>query len=310
LLPRVLRDVSRLDTRLSLLGTEMPFPILVAPTAYHRLADPEGEVATARGAGATGATLVVSSLSTTAIEEVAGAATGPLWFQLYVQTDRGFTRALVERVTAAGCKAICVTVDTPVWGARHRETRARFALPPGLDRPNLRPLGEQAAKADHLPKDGGIFHTLLDPTLTWREIEWLLSFARVPVLLKGILAPADADLAARAGVAGIIVSNHGARNLDTVPATVDALPGVIEAAAGRLPVLLDGGIRRGTDVLKALALGADAVLLGRAVLWGLAAGGSDGVAAILRLLARELEMSMALCGCRNLAEIDRATLMA
>ncbi len=306
--PRMLVDVSHLDLGTRLFGAEMPFPMLIAPTAYHRLADPDGEVATARGAGQVGATMVVSSLSTTAIEEIAAAATSPLWFQLYVQSDRGFTRELVERVTSAGCRALCVTVDTPVLGLRHREARARFALPPGLDRPNLRPLGQEAATTDHSPREGQIYHSLFDPTLSWKEIEWLLSLARVPVLLKGILSGEDAARAAEIGVAGVIVSNHGARNLDTVPATIEVLPEVVEAVAGRLPVLMDGGIRRGTDVLKALALGAQAVLLGRAVLWGLATGGADGVAGVLRLLARELQMAMALAGRRNLAEIDRTLL--
>jgi 4-hydroxymandelate oxidase len=309
--PRVLVDVSRIDTRVRLVGQDLAFPILLAPTAYHRLVHPEGERATARGAGAAGATLVVSSFATTAVEDVAAAATQPLWFQLYVQRDRAFTRDLVARAEAAGCRALCVTVDTPVLGPRDRESRARFVLPPGMERPNLAGAKAVGAAGDvraHRPVEGEIYSTVLDPTLTWKEIEWLQSVARVPVLLKGILDPEDADRAARMGVAGILVSNHGARNLDTAPATIDALPRVAEAVGGRTVVLVDGGIRRGTDVLKALALGAAAVLIGRPYLYGLALAGADGVARAVRILRTELEMAMALTGRPSLRDIDKSVL--
>lgn len=303
--PRVLRDVSRLDTTLELFGAELAHPILLAPAAYHRLAHPEGELATARGAGAAGATLVVSCLANTTIEEVAAAAGGPLWFQLYVQQDRCVTRDLVQRAEAAGCAAICITVDTPVLGSRYREVRDRFGLPEGLDRANLR--GSKGATASHVG-DSGLYSEVLDAALTWAGIDWIRSFAKVPILLKGILAPEDAALAVEHGVAGIIVSNHGARNLDTTPATIEALPGVVEAVDGRLPVLLDGGVRRGTDVIKALALGARAVLVGRPYLWGLAAAGAEGVAGVMKLLRTELLAAMALCGRPALAAIDRGVL--
>jgi 4-hydroxymandelate oxidase len=309
--PRVLVDVSRIDTRVRLVGQDLAFPILLAPTAYHRLVHPEGERATARGAGAAGATLVVSSFANTAVEDVAAAATQPLWFQLYVQRDRGFTRDLVSRAEAAGCRALCVTVDTPVLGPRDRESRAHFLLPPGMDRPNLagaKAVGIAGDVRAHRPVEGEIYSTVLDPTLTWKEIEWLQSVARVPVLLKGILNPEDADRAARMGVAGIVVSNHGARNLDTAPATIDALPRVADAVEGRTVVLVDGGIRRGTDVLKALALGAAAVLIGRPYLYGLALAGADGVARAVRILRTELEMAMALTGRPSLRDIDRGVL--
>jgi 4-hydroxymandelate oxidase len=309
--PRVLVDVSRIDTRLRLVGQDLAFPILLAPTAYHRLVHPEGERATARGAGAAGATLVVSSFATTAVEDVAAAATQPLWFQLYVQRDRGFTRDLVARAEAAGCRALCVTVDTPVLGPRDREAKVRFVLPPGMERPNLagaRAAGVAGDVRAHRPIEGEIYSTVLDPTLTWKEIEWLQSVARVPILLKGILNPEDAGRAAGTGVAGIIVSNHGARNLDTAPATIDALPRVAEAVAGRTALLVDGGIRRGTDVLKALALGAAAVLIGRPYLYGLALAGADGVARAVRILRTELEMAMALTGRPSLRDIDRSVL--
>ena len=303
--PRVLRDVSRLDTSTEVCGQKLNYPILLAPAAYHRMVHPDGEPATARAAGAAGATMVISSLATTAVEEIAAAATGPFWFQLYVQTDRAFTRDLVQRVEAAGCKAICITVDTPCLGTRNREMRDRFELTPGLDRANLR--GCQGATAGHFD-EGGVYSAVLDPSLTWEGIDWIRGFARVPIFLKGILAPEDARLAVEHGVAGIIVSNHGARNLDTTPATVEALPAVAEAVDGRLPILLDGGVRRGTDVVKALALGARAVLVGRPYLFGLAAAGAAGVEAVLRILVTELKAAMALCGQANVASIDRSVL--
>jgi 4-hydroxymandelate oxidase len=303
--PRVLVDVSRLDTRLTLFGQALDFPILLAPTAYHRIVHPDGEIATVRGAAAAGATAVISSFATTSIEDVAKAATGPLWFQLYVNKDRGFTRDLVQRAEAAGCRALCVTVDSPTTGLRHRETRARFALPPGLERSNLKGLVTGAGGATR--PEGSIYNVVLDPTLTWKDIEWLRGLTKVPVLIKGVLGPDDAARGAAAGV-GIIVSNHGARNLDGVPATIDALPRVADAVDGRVPILMDGGVRRGNDVLKALASGASAVLIGRPYLFGLAVQGADGVAKVVQILRREFEMSMALMGRRSLKEIDRSAL--
>jgi 4-hydroxymandelate oxidase len=306
--PRVLVDVSELDTRVTLFGQEHAFPILLAPTAYHRLAHPDGELATARGAGAAGATMVISSFATTGVEDIAHVAKSPLWFQLYAQTDHGFTRDLVQRAEAAGCRALCLTVDTPVAGARNREARVDFELPPGLSLPNLRGLKAASGGASHRPAELEIFSSILDPALSWKDIEWLRSFARIPLLVKGVLNPEDADRAVKAGVAGIVVSNHGGRNLDTVPATADALPLVAEKVAGRVPILVDGGIRRGTDVLKALALGANAVLIGRPYLYGLGAGGEAGVTKVVNILRREFEMAMALTGRTSIAGIDRSVL--
>jgi len=305
--PRVLRDVSRLDAAVELFGTRLAYPILLAPTAYHRLMHPEGELATARGAGAAGTVMVISSAANTTVEDIAAAATGPLWFQLYVQPDRDFTRDLVLRAEAAGCRAICLTVDSPVLGTRNRETRAGFRLPEGIDRANLR--GCKGARAGHFDA-GGVYSDELNAALTWDVLGWLRSFAKVPILLKGIMAAEDAALAVEHGADGIVVSNHGARNLDTTPATLEALPGVIEAVDGRLPVLLDGGIRRGTDVVKALALGARAVMIGRPAIWGLAAAGAEGVASVMQILRTELLAAMALCGCPTLAAIDRRVLWA
>lgn len=287
--PRVLVDVSKLDTRVRLFGQELPFPILLAPTGAQNFVHPEGELAVVRGAGAAQAILVISSSASMRVEDVARAATGTVWFQLYVQGDRAFTRDLVQRAEAAGCRALCVTVDSPTHGARNREVRARVELPE-RPLPNLQ---------------GGNY---LDPTLTWKDIDWLRSFAKTPVLLKGILNPDDAAIAVKAGVSGIVVSNHGGRNLDTVPATIDALPLVVEKVAGRIPVIVDGGVRRGTDVLKALALGATAVAIGRPYLYGLGVGGAQGVTRVVEILRREFEMAMRLTGRPSIASIDRAVL--
>jgi 4-hydroxymandelate oxidase len=287
--PRVLVDVSKLDTRVKLFGQELPFPILLAPTGAQGFVYPDGDLAVARGAGAARATLVISSSASLQVEEVARAATGPVWFQLYVQKDRGFTRDLVQRAEGAGCRALCVTVDSPTHGARNREERARAELPE-------RPLPNLKGKG------------YLDPTLTWKDIDWLRSFAKTPVLLKGILNPDDAAIAVKAGVAGIVVSNHGGRNLDTVPATISALPLVVAKVAGRIPVIVDGGIRRGTDVLKALALGATAVGIGRPYLYGLGVGGAEGVTRVVEILRREFEMAMMLTGRPTIASIDRSVI--
>jgi 4-hydroxymandelate oxidase len=304
--PKILVDVSNLDTRLTLFGQELPFPILLAPTAYHRLVHPEGEVATVRGAALAGATLIASMLATTTIEEMAKAATRPLWFQTYILKDRGFTRDLVQRAEGAGCKAICVTVDSPVVGVRNRDQRANFALPPEMGRANLKGLMRPGGNLR--PPEGDIYTPILDASLSWKEIDWLRSFARVPVLLKGVLNPDDAEQAVKAGASGIIVSNHGARNLDTVPATIDILSEVTERVAGRIPVLMDSGVRRGTDVLKALALGATAVLIGRPYLYGLGVAGPEGVRRVVNILQTEFRIAMALAGRPSLRSIDRSAL--
>ncbi len=308
--PRILVGVDQLDTRVTLFGHEHAFPILLAPTAEQELTHPEGELATARGANAAETSFVLSSFSTKSIEDVAAVAKLPFWFQLYAQSDHEFTRHLVERAQAAGAKALCLTVDTPVAGARNREERIHFALPPGLTLPNL--SGYKALGADnsgaHRPTGRDIFSKTLDAALSWKDVEWLRSFAKIPLLLKGVLNPDDAERAVQAGVAGLIVSNHGGRNLDTVPATIDALPLVAERVAGRIPVLCDGGIRRGTDVLKALALGANAVLIGRPYVYGLAVGGEAGVAKVLTILQREFQQAMALTGRTKVSEIDKSVI--
>ncbi len=304
--PRVLVDVSKLDTRLELLGQSFEFPILLAPAAYHKLVHAEGESATARGAAAAGATMVVSSFSTVAIEDVAQSAPVRLWFQLYCQPDRAFTRDLIQRAEAAGCKALVVTVDTPVGPIRDREARVQFELPAGMEMENLRDLVKKTGEDDR--RHARMYSAVLDPTLTWETLGWIRSITRLPVIPKGVLAPEDARLAAEHGAAAILVSNHGARNVDTAPATIEALPRAVKAVQGRIPVLMDGGVRRGTDVLKALALGAQAVLIGRPYLWGLAVNGADGVKQVVEMLRTEFEVAMALCGVTALARINREVL--
>ncbi len=306
---RVLVDVARRTLATTVLGERLAMPIAVAPTAFHKLAHPDGELASVRAAGDAGTLFVLSTLSTTAVEEVTAAATGPVWFQLYVYKDRGATEALVRRVEAAGCRALVLTVDAPYLGRRERDVRNRFALPPPLAIENMHGAGEHV-----LPKlaDSGLaeyFADLLDAGLTWDAIEWLRSITRLPVVVKGIVRADDAVRAITAGASGIVVSNHGGRQLDAAPATIDVVARIAEAVAGRGEIMLDGGIRRGADVVKAIALGARAVFVGRPILWGLAAGGREGVASALAMLRRELDLAMALCGCPDVASITR-TLVA
>jgi 4-hydroxymandelate oxidase len=296
--PRMPEDVSTIDTKVELFGATLPFPILLAPIAYQRLFHPAGEAEAARGASAAGVTYVVSTATNTTIEEIAAAATSPLWLQIYIQTDRGVTRDLVARAEAAGVRALAVTVDTPVVGTRTRQARAHFKLPPELETPHLDAAGRHRLGATTTERQ----------PVTWRDVEWLRSIAHVPVLLKGILTPEDAERAAESGADGVIVSNHGARNLDTVPATIDALPAIADRVAGRVPLLFDGGIRRGTDVVKALALGARAVLIGRPYAFALSAAGAEGVARAVAILGEELVTAMALLGRPTLAGMDRSVL--
>jgi 4-hydroxymandelate oxidase len=300
LAPNILVDVSQLDTRINLFGSELESPVLLAPVAYHRLYHAEGELATARGASAAGSAFVISTFTTTAIEEIARHTQRPIWFQLYVQRDRAFTKDMVQRAVAAGCKTVCITVDTPVLGCRY--SQLSFGLPKNLELAHLRGLNLGATTPQH--KSGRIFDPIFDPSFNWRDLDWLRSVAGVPVILKGVLNPEDGKRAVENGADGVIVSNHGGRNLDTVPATIDVLPRMVEAVAGRIPVMLDSGIRRGTDVLAALALGAKAVLIGRPYIYGLAAGGAQGVERVITILRDELERAMALTGRRSIAEID------
>ncbi|WP_326568283.1 alpha-hydroxy acid oxidase [Amycolatopsis rhabdoformis] len=290
LVPRVLRDVAKRDLATELVGSPLSMPVLVSPTAFHRLAHPDGERATARAAAKAGTVLVVSMAATTAVEDIAdaarqAAADPALWFQLYLQPDLGFTEHVVRRAERAGVRAFVVTVDSPVFGRRERDHRNGFHdLPPGLVVENLR------------DGTGRVRDIEMPAALTWDQVEWLKCTTALPVLLKGVLHPDDARLAVEARVDGLLVSNHGGRQLDTAVSTVDALPALAEAVAGAIPLVLDGGVRRGTDVVKALALGATAVGVGRPVLWGLAAAGEEGVTEVLERLREETDHTLALCG--------------
>ena len=282
--PRMLVDVRSCDMSTTVLGTPVSMPILIAPTAFHCLAHPEGECATARSAGSVGALMVVSTSSTRSLEDIASEASGPLWFQLYV-TSRKESEKLVRRAVAAGYRALVLTVDSPRWGYKEQAIRSGF-------RPPL--------KANFTDEDA----TEAIVSLTWESLAWLRSLTSLPIVLKGILTAEDAELAVKQGVDGIIVSNHGGRQLDGVAASIEALPEVVEAVNGRCEVYLDGGVRRGTDILKALALGARSVLVGRPILWGLAANGVEGVSHVLELLRAELELAMVLAGHPTLDSID------
>jgi 4-hydroxymandelate oxidase len=295
---RILEDVARVNTEVSLFGQTLPSPVLLAPTSFNRLYNPEGELGTSRGAGAEGTTYVVSTNTNTPIEEIVRVARAPLWFQLYIQSDRGFTREVVERVQAAGCQALCLTVDLPTGGPRNRQQKAKFKLPPSLSTPYM------------YDRNKGLRSDVVGdrPTETWKDVEWLRSFTKVPLLLKGVMTAASARRSLEVGAAGIMVSNHGGRSLDGLPATIDALPEVVGAVGDEVPVLVDGGIRRGTDVIKALALGARAVLIGRPYLYGLAVGGAEGVSRVVSLLNQELRMTLKLLGRPSVASVDRSVL--
>ncbi len=289
--PRMLVDVTQCDTSTSVLGLSVPLPILVAPTSMHCLANPEGECATAQGAGATGTLMIASTDATRSLEEIAQAASGPLWFQLYIYHTLEVAARLVRRAEAAGYQAIVLTVDLPVQGNRERIKRHAVPLP-------TPPM--VAANFVGVVQDGQG-----RVSVTWETIDWLRSITWLPILLKGILTAEDALLALEHGVSGIIVSNHGGRQLDGVVTSIEALPEIVEAVAGCCEVYIDSGIRRGTDILKALALGAHAVLIGRPILWGLAVDGARGVQQVLEILHTELERAMKLAGCPTLASINR-----
>jgi isopentenyl diphosphate isomerase/L-lactate dehydrogenase-like FMN-dependent dehydrogenase len=284
--PRLLTGSYPPDPSTELFGSAIDFPVLIAPWAYQRLAHPDGELATVRAAARAGTIMVVSSTAQAYLEDVAAGSDAPKWWQLYIFTDREVTADMLKRVHASGFAAICFTVDLPVVGLRHRDTRNAFEMPVGL------------------PQDDLVF----EPNITWDDIGWIREQAPLPLLLKGIMTAEDATLAIEAGVDGIVVSNHGARQLDAVAAPLTVLPEIVDAVQGRVPVLVDGGFRRGTDVFTALALGASAVLVGRPTVWGLAAAGEDGVLDVLRILREELENVMTLAGTRTVDDITSAFL--
>ncbi|GBG75082.1 Glycolate oxidase (GOX)-like protein [Chara braunii] len=303
--PRVLIDVSKMDMSTTVLGYKISMPIMVAPTAMQRMAHPEGELATARAASAAGTAMTLSSWATASVEEVASVGPGLRFFQLYVYKDRSVVEQLIRRAERAGFKAIALTVDTPRLGRREADIKNRFVLPPGLSLKNFEGLNLGTMSKT---QDSGLASYVagqIDRTLSWKDVKWVQSMTTMHVLVKGVITAEDARMAVEAGARGIIVSNHGARQLDYVPGTIDALEEVVEAVGGKIPVFLDGGIRRGTDVLKALALGAAGVFVGRPVPFALATDGEAGVKKLLDILRDEFELAMALAGCTTISEIKR-----
>ncbi|XP_066195193.1 2-Hydroxyacid oxidase 2 isoform X2 [Sylvia atricapilla] len=328
--PRMLRDVSVVDIRTKILGSEISFPVGIAPTGFHQLAWPDGEKSTARAARAMSTCYVASTYSTCTLEEISRAAPGGLrWFQLYIHRNRAASQQLVRRAEALGFRGLVLTADLPYTGKRRDDVRNGFRLPPHMKVKNLEGAFEVCKmRQGQTPRDlcivaaqmsfpfavsfwlqgddcseYGLPPNSLDPSVTWNDIYWLRSLTHLPIIIKGILTREDAELAVRHGVQAIIVSNHGGRQLDEGPATIDALVEVVEAVRGRVEVYVDGGIRKGSDVLKALALGAKCVFIGRPALWGLAYRGEEGLQDVLRILQDEFRLSMALAGCASVSEI-------
>jgi 4-hydroxymandelate oxidase len=317
---RVLASVGERDLTTTVLGQRISMPIVVAPTAFHRLACEAGELATARAAKKAGTLFILSSLSNTAMEDVfadprspgygatSAEAGSPKWFQLYIYKDRGITRDVVQRAEAAGAEAIVLTVDAPGLGTRERDSRNNFRLPEGLAVENLTPLGKGAMPAVEGSGLAAYVRENFKSDLGFDDLDWLCGATRLPVVVKGVCRGDDARRAAEHGAKALVVSNHGGRQLDTAPATCEVLPHVVDAVGESCEIYVDGGIRRGSDVLKAIALGARAVLVGRPILWGLAVAGEQGAADVLGILRRELDEAMLLCGCTRLKDIDRALL--
>jgi 4-hydroxymandelate oxidase len=307
LLPRMLRGVGHRDQRTTVLGTPISFPVLVPPMGFHGLCHEDAEVATARATAAAGTIFVSSTVSNKSLETIAEACGGPRWFQLYVYRDKEITRDLVQRAAAAGYSALCLTVDTPLAGQRERDRRNRLRMPAHLGLENF-PAAHAARHQSGPEGDSALARYIADmwdANLTWKDVDWLRSLSPLPLVIKGVLAPDDAALSVEHGAAAVVVSNHGGRQLDGAPASVTMLPSVVDAVAGRIEVLIDGGVRRGADVVRALALGARAVLVGRPVLWGLTLDGEAGVSAVLEHLRREIDLAMALAGCAAINEIGR-----
>jgi 4-hydroxymandelate oxidase len=308
--PRVLSGVAAVDLRTTVLGTELSTPVMVAPLGHQRLAHADGELATARAASAAGTLMIASTMASTSLEAIANAAPGPRWFQLYVMKDRGLTASLVLRARASAYRALVVTVDAPKLGRRERDLRNGFSLPPGLAAANLSASAEAPLHRREGGNSGLAMHAqeAFEVALDWKSLEWLASLSPLPIVVKGVLTADDAERAADSGVAGIVVSNHGGRQLDGVPATIDVLEEIAARVGARCEVYVDGGIRRGTDVLKARALGARAVLIGRPILWGLIVDGERGVSSVLGLLRAELELAMLLAGQPAWLEVERTIL--
>jgi 4-hydroxymandelate oxidase len=302
---RVLAGVGERDLGTTVLGQKISMPICVAPTAFHKLACEEGEIATARAAKAAGTLFILSSLSNTAMEKVFAEAASPRWFQLYIYEDPEITRELVQRAEAAGAEAVVLTVDAPGLGTRERDMRNNFRLPEGLAVENLTPLGKGAMPIVEGSGLAAYVRENFKSDLGFDDLDWLCGCTKLPVVVKGVCRGDDARRAAEHGAKAVVVSNHGGRQLDTAPATCEVLPHVVEAVGDSCEVYVDGGIRRGSDVLKAIALGARAVLVGRPILWGLAVDGEQGATDVLEILRRELDEAMLLCGCTRMEDIGR-----
>lgn len=303
---RTMVDVSVRSLATSVLGTPVAFPVLIAPTAMQRLVHPDGECATARAAMRLGTIMVVSTTATVGLAEVCAETDAPKWFQCYIYRDRGVTQALLERARDAGYKAMVLTVDAPLLGRRERDMRGGFHLPAGLRLPNAEAAGE--AELPEIAGDSALHQHLArthDSAVTEKDVAWIRDVTQLPVVVKGVVRGDDARRAVDHGATGIVVSNHGGRQLDTAVPGVRALPEVVEAVGDAAEVFMDGGVRRGTDVIKAIALGARAVLLGRPALWGLAVNGEEGLVDVMTLLRDEIDLAMALCGCRDVSEITR-----
>ena len=303
--PRLFVDVSQIDPATTILGQRLTMPVLTAPCSFNELAHPEGECAVARATAAAGICQIVSMTASQSLEAIAASGRGRRWLQLICFRDREITRDLVRRAEAAQCTALCLTVDQPLQGRRERDLRNGFHLPPGITMKNLEPYAADQLSANASSPLAQYVDAMFDPRLTWEVVSWLRSITPLPILVKGILTAEGANRALEHGAAGVIVSNHGGRQFDGVVSTCAALPAVVEAVDGRGEVLVDAGIRRGTDVLKALALGARAVIVGRPYLWALAVDGEAGVSRMLELLRQEIVLAMGLAGRRNISEIDR-----
>ncbi|GAB0087279.1 peroxisomal (S)-2-hydroxy-acid oxidase [Sergentomyia squamirostris] len=305
--PKFMRDVSKRSTKVNILGLDLEMPVAIAPTAMQRMAHPEGEVANARAAASAGVLFTQSTISTSSIEEIAEATPeSPKWFQLYIYRDRDITKNLIRRAETNGFKAIVLTVDAPMFGLRRADIRNKFTLPTHLRMANF--VGEKATQIQNTSGGSGLMEYVnkqFDDSITWEDLKWLVKFTKLPVIAKGILTAEDATIAVNCGCKGVIVSNHGARQIDGVPASIEALPEIVAAVGQRVPVMMDGGISQGTDVFKALALGAKLVFIGRPAIWGLTVDGERGVQNILRILKEEFDICMAIAGCSKVTDIDR-----
>lgn len=304
LVPRILRDTSSINIKTQLLNIELPFPLFIAPTAFHALSHPEGEVETVKAANETGVPMIVSTMGTRSLEEIAQAATIPLWFQLYIYQERRITEQLVKRAEKAGYRALVVTVDTPIMGKREKDIRNGFKLPAGMSAKNFAMAGlTEVSDNENGSKVKNYTDKLFDKSLNWKDLDWLRSITHLPLIIKGIINPIDAELAVDSGLDAIIVSNHGGRQLDSMPASIEMLPVIADKVKNKIPLLIDGGFRRGTDLFKAIALGADAVLIGRPILWALSLKGRESIVRLLDIYRNEFIETMTLCGCNSIPVI-------